>query len=776
MHFSNRARELRRGSPTLRRLAAALIAGTMLCPGAAAAAPRAEATITRTEFGVPHIKAKDYRGLGFGIAYAEAEDNICLMADTYLSVSAQRSKYLGSEAMTRVGLVPATSLDSDVYYATMLDAKALRGEFKRQSRDYRDLVSGWVAGYNRFLADRGERLPADCAGQAWVRPITSDDVIRSLNSFSMLSGTAAAAAKITSAAPPSVGATQSESAAVSSVSDVVSLPDDARLGSNGWAFGGDATVNGRGLVVGNPHFPWFGPNRFYQMHLTIPGKLDVAGAGIINQPFVGIGFNKDVAWTHTVDTAAHMTLFKLKLDPADPTVYFVDGRRVPMERRDIRIEIKDAEPLNRTVYLTRYGPILAIPGTSYAWTKDTAFAVRDANRTNIRGGDGWLAMGRSRNVREIRAALAKHLHVPFLNTMAADRHGDALYADISAAANVSAERFAKCGTVSEPTPGFLQRIYTLDGSRSACGWETATGTPEPGLLPASDMATIYRRDFVQNSNDSYRWTNRAAEIPELGPMMGTDPKPLPDMRTRSGIQEIRDFLATRKFDIDSGAATMLGNKNFAAGLALAPMLELCKRAAAPKRACAALAKWDGKAEIDSRGAMLFSLFWGKAAVRPDLWTRAFDPSDIVATPSSLDTAGTKGDALLADLAAAADILDKMGIALDAPLGEVQFAERGDERIPISGGMTGGILNYTAALPTKDGFAVVHGASYVQSVTFDDDGPIAKAILTYSQSVDPKSAHYADQTREFSGKKLHRFPFDALEIKEQAISTPKTIRE
>jgi len=767
---------LRRVSPTTQRLAAAVIAGTMLAPVAAAAPPRAEATITRTEFGVPHVEAKDYRGLGFGIAYAEAEDNICLMADTYLSVSAQRSKYLGAEAMTRVGLVPANNLDSDVYYATMLDAKALRAEFRRRSSDYRNLVSGWVAGYNRFLVDNRDRLPADCAGQAWVRSITSDDVIRSLNSFSMLSGTAAAAAKITSAAPPSVDTAQSESASAIPVSAAFALPEDARLGSNGWAFGGDATANGRGLVVGNPHFPWFGPNRFYQMHLTIPGKLDVAGAGIINQPFVGIGFNKDVAWTHTVDTAAHMTLFKLKLDPADPTAYVVDGRRVPMERQEIRVEIKDAAPVTRSIYVTRYGPILAIPETPYAWTRDTAFAVRDANRTNIRGGDGWIAMGRARNVRELRAALAKHLHVPFLNTIAADRHGDALYADISAAANVSAERFAKCGTVSEPVPGFLQRIYTLDGSRSTCGWEAASGTPEPGLLPASAMATIYRRDFVQNSNDSYRWTNPAAEIPELGPMMGTDPRPLPDMRTRSGIQEIRAFLATRKFDIDSGAATMLGNKNFAAGLALSPILDLCKRPAAPKRACAALAKWDGKAEIDSRGAMLFSLFWGKAAVRPDLWTRAFDRSDIVGTPSSLDTAGAKGDALLADLAAAADILDKMDVALDVPLGEVQFAERGDERIPISGGMTGGVLNYTAALPTKGGFAVVHGASYVQSVTFDDDGPIAKAILTYSQSVDPKSPHYADQTREFSKEKLHRFPFSANEIKEQAIGAPKTIRE
>lgn len=758
-----------------RQISALLIAGSLMAPAVADAAPKAEATITRTQFGVPHVKAKDFRAVGFGIAYAEAEDNICLMADTYLSVSAQRSHHLGAQGTTLVGLVPVNNVDSDIYYATMLDTNALRAELRQRSKDYRNLVAGWVAGYNRFIAENRDRLPAECAGQSWVRPITSDDVVRSLNSFSMLSGTATAAAKITSAAPPS-GDQADRAAAPMGAIAATEIPEGARFGSNGWAFGGDATSNGRGLVVGNPHFPWVGPNRFYQMHLTIPGKLDVAGAAIVNQPFVGIGFNKDVAWTHTVDTAAHMTLFKLTLDPSDPTVYLVDGKRVPMERREIRVAVKDALPVVRTIYLTRYGPIFAMPDTPYAWTRDTAFAVRDANRDNIRGGDGWLAMARARNVRELRAALASHLHVPFLNTMAADRNGEALYADISAAANISADRFADCGTVSAPTPGFLQRLYVLDGSRSACGWETAAGTAVPGLLPASDMSTIYRRDFVQNSNDSYRWTNPAADIPELGPMMGVDPRPLPDMRTRSGIKEIRSFLASRKFDIDTAAAAMLGNRNFAGELALAPMLDLCKRPAAPKRACAALAKWDGKAEIDSRSAMLFSLFWGKAAKRADLWSRPFERSDIVGTPASLATAGDKGDALLADLAAAADTLDKMGVALDAPLGKVQFAERGKERIPISGGMTGGVLNYTAALPTDGGFAVVHGASYVQSVTFDDDGPIAKAILTYSQSVDPNSPHYADQTREFSRKKLYRFPFDDREIEEQAIGSPKTIRE
>ncbi len=51
-----------------------------------------------------------------------------------------------------------------------------------------------------------------------------------------------------------------------------------QIGSNAYAFGKEATENGRGLVYGNPHFPWDGSERLYQTHLKIPGKVDVAGA------------------------------------------------------------------------------------------------------------------------------------------------------------------------------------------------------------------------------------------------------------------------------------------------------------------------------------------------------------------------------------------------------------------------------------------------------------------------------------------------------------------
>ncbi|GAB1332407.1 hypothetical protein ACE1SV_67460 [Streptomyces sennicomposti] len=46
--------------------------------------------------------------------------------------------------------------------------------------------------------------------------------------------------------------------------------------------------------------------------------------------------------------------------------------------------------------------------------------------------------------------------------------------------------------------------------------------------------------------------------------------------------------------------------------------------------------------------------------------------------------------------------------------------------------------------------VVFGSGFVQEVGFTADGPPqTSSLLTYSQSADPTSPHYADQTRLFS---------------------------
>ena len=78
---------------------------------AAGGAARYQATIVRTAYGVPHITARDFGSLGYGYGFALASDDLCTMAQTYVTVEGERSRYFGPDATvagSRAGS-PATS-------------------------------------------------------------------------------------------------------------------------------------------------------------------------------------------------------------------------------------------------------------------------------------------------------------------------------------------------------------------------------------------------------------------------------------------------------------------------------------------------------------------------------------------------------------------------------------------------------------------------------------------------------------------------------------------
>jgi acyl-homoserine-lactone acylase len=734
-----------------------------------ARAQRLEATIVRTTYGIPHITARDWAGIGYGVGYAYAQDNLCLLAEEFVTVAGERSRHFGPKASAVLGFGKVDNLSSDLFFRSTIDVPALRKSGAKRPRDEQRLVAGYVAGYNRRLRDLGpERMPADCRGKAWVRPITGDDMLRMTEKSVLLASSLALAPFVANAAPP--GAQQA------SASDA-SLPDAGAwgVGSNGWAFGGDVTADGRGLLVGNPHFPWHGPARFWQLHMTIPGTLDVMGATIAGTPLVSLGFNRDVAWTHTVTEARHFTLYELALDPNDPLTYRIDGKPEKMRRVAVTVPMPEGTPpVTRTLYASRYGPMLVSPFLGLGWTKERAFAIRDANRGNQRGLAAWMRIGQARSVADVRAAVSETLGIPWVNTIAADRGGNALHADVTAVPNVSAAIVAACTT---PRSAMLaRRVTLLDGSRSACAWSEARGTPAPGLMRAVDQAVYLRRDYVANSNDSYWLSNPKAPYAALSPILGSHGI-AQSLRTRSGLIEIGRALQAGKISRETAKTLAFANKSLAAELVVDRVLALCVGNNAAAAACAALRGWDRRFDVDSRGAYLFHLFWTSARALPNLWAVPFDASDPVNTPRDLVTQGEAGSKLIAALVGAADKLTKDGIAFDARWGDVHFAMRGDDRVPVHGGDGAhGVLNVQMSDPAPGGLTPRHGTSYIQVVGFDERGPVADAVLSYSQSTDPASPHFGDQTRLYARKGWHRLPFTAAEIAADGAGAPLKISE
>ena len=492
--------------------AALLAAATVLSTVSSVAAEPGHglaADIRYTEYGVPHITARDFPGLGYGYGYAAATDNVCLLAEHYLTVGAQRSRYLGPDAPANTAYLDVPdNLASDLYFQQVNDSgvveRAVAGRHGPR-REVREIVRGYVAGYNRYLRENRITDPA-CRGAAWVRPITETDVYRHFYAVTTYGGLGQVAGAVVAATPPTAPSTPAP-IPPDAVARVRAALDDTDMGSNAIAVGSDGTANGRGLLLGNPHFPWHGQRRFWQSQLTVPGRMDVSGASLLGLPLVQIGFNRDVAWSHTVSTATTFGLYQLTLTPGDPTSYLVDGRAEKMTSRRVSVRVRNADgsvgTATRTLYSTRYGPVLSpVFGVPLDWTTTTAYAFRDANHGNLRGLDTWFELGRTTSTRDVVRVLTRTQGVPWVNTIATDRSGRALYADIQVVPHVTDELAARCSTPLGQLLFPAAGISVLDGTRRDCAWGTDRDAVVPGIFGPSRLPVLTRTDYVENSNDS----------------------------------------------------------------------------------------------------------------------------------------------------------------------------------------------------------------------------------------------------------------------------------
>jgi acyl-homoserine-lactone acylase len=746
------------------------------------------AEIQRTSYGVAHITARDFGGLGFGEGYAQAEDHLCSIADQVVKARGERSKYFGSGK-------------GDEHLANDITMKAFgmseRGAayLTKQPREIQDWYAGFAAGYNRFLAlTPKDKYPGWCRGADWVFPITPQDMT-AYQQVTLLV-TTSFAPMIASAAPPPAGPAVTPS---NGEEDLAAIdPPKPDWASNGWAIGKDLAAGKRGMLIANPHYPWVGSNRFWEKHLVVPGKLNVYGVGLVGNIGVSIGFNKDIAWTHTVSAGKRYTAYTLDLIPGKPTTYRYGGGEREMSRREVTVEVKQADgslkKIQRTVWFSHYGPIVNVAGLG--WTAKRVVAVRDANFDNHGAAAQWFDMQRASNMREFQAAHEKHQGMPWVNTIAASRDGEAWYADTASSPNLSAEAIGlwKARLQSDPvTKRFEQQgMVLLDGSDPRFEWRDDPKSTKPGIVGYDGTPRIERADYVFNANDSFWIANSHAPlVGGYSPMHG-EQNTVRSLRTRNNDLTLSNLSPDKpagsdgRFTLDEMANAILSNRSLAAELFKDELAARCEKAAMGEP-CKVLAAWNGRYDLESRGAALFREFLmqyqqADYLAKGRLYAVDFDPKDPTNTPRGL----APGDLAIENLAKAVKVLQGRNIALDTPLGELQYADKAGRRMPVHGGdgFTDGLMNMQRnsrntttlepmdepkAVPgsralTEKGYPVVHGSSFLMALEFTDKGPRAKAFLTYSQSGDPTSPHFSDQTGLFANKQWRPVLFEVSAVR------------
>lgn len=731
-----------------------------------------EATIRRTTGGVPHIVADDLKSAAFGHGYAQAQDNVCMLAEAVVKARSERAKYFGPgpDVQFAPGASVGLNIINDFSYKAQQIYAGAEAEFPNLSPESRALIEGFTEGYNRYVNETDvSQFPAECANQDWVKPITPVDLLahyRIVGQYA--SGALFATGAVFLAVPPGESPAPTPVSSVTNVDEVNQLLKnvvataeagaksqtnfaDMGLASNAWGIGSELTEQGRGALLANPHFPYTGHRRLYEVQMTVPGYLNVHGAGLLGTAIPLINFNENLAWSHTVTTSRRFTWYELVLKDGDNLTYVKDGVEKPITTETYQIEVNmgpQTVTLERTFYFSEYGPMIAANAVSNqlpAWGQNgalnssslVAHTYRDANANT--GGllDTWLSMSRASNLEEFQAVFQNCGSTLWTNTTYADDQGNAFYIDSSSVPNLSEKaialvNFRRAGSAAYAGL-FDQGVTLLDGRLSQEDWvETACGP----LVPYDQKPKLVRSDWVQNSNSSYWSTNPDEFLTGFSPLFGEEKAPI-NPRTRLGIKMLQNIMdpgfpdaplpagQDGKFNAEELIGVIWNNRAWYAEQFLPELLQRCTViGSTPVNSidlstwCQTLSNWDGLYNRDSVGAHIFRVFM--ANYRNDLdsdLTTPFSPADPVGTPAdpSEENAGTETDTMLLALANGVSALQSQGIQPTDALGALQYYRASGGIAPGSGGTP---VFQTQPIPWHGGDGNIDGAFNAIGVVTD----------------------------------------------------------
>jgi penicillin amidase len=358
------------------------------------------------------------------------------------------------------------------------------------------------------------------------------------------------------------------------------------VGSNNWAVAPARTRDGHAILAGDPHLELTLPSVWYEAHLVVPGRLDVAGVTLPGAPGVVIGFNRDIAWSFTNTGADVLDLYRETVDtPEQPTRYLLDGEwRVLQLREEAYRDRKGRLLAVDTLRFTHRGPMRR---TEAGWVSARWTVLEPSAEVDV-----FLRAARASSV-AMWLDVMRDYGAPIQNGLVADRSG--------AIAIRSSGRYPV-------RPGSGRGDLVFDGSSRAADWR--------GFLP------VERYPFALNPQQEFLASaNQQPVDPAVDPTyLGANwPAPFRAIRINSLLRGDSAVTpeAMRRMQTDPGSAR--ADSLVPWFLHAAAAMEAAG-ASDPtlSRARALLAEWDRRYTPDNRRAILFEL-----AMR-DLVRRLFD--------------------------------------------------------------------------------------------------------------------------------------------------------
>ncbi len=673
-----------------------------------------QVTITRDDWGIPHVHGRTDADAVFGMIYAQAEDDFKRVEMNYLTALGWTAEAEGESAIWQ-----------DLRQKLWVDQDELKKLYAQSPDWLKQLMDAWADGLNWYLATHPEVHPKVITRfEPWMALSFTEgsiggDIERvDLPDLAKFYGADPATTIALAQTPPSSWAEPT--------------------GSNGIAIAPKLSADGHALLLINPHVTFYFRS---ESQMSSDQGLDAYGASTWGQFFIYQGFNRHIGWMHTSTGVDAVDEFTETIVRKDGKLFYRYGKVLrPVTSREIsvRYRAKDGSMKSRTftAYFTHHGPIVA--SAHGKWIAEALM-----NRPIPALEQSWL--------RTKASDLASYMKVAELE---ANSSNNTLFADDK-------------GEIAFLVPQFVPKRnsafdYTkpVDGSNPATDWQ--------GLTPPKDMPNVINppNGWVFNTNDwpwsaAGRYSAKAADYPRYFDTFGENPRGIHATRMLTGASGFtKAKLITDAFDSYLPAFARLIPilvKDYDALPASDPLKATL---AGP---IAVLRHWDyrwGIASIPTSVAVFWGdTLWDEVAplaaasdIDPDAEvTRMYDYMAEKATPAMR----------LKALNEAVDRLQKDFGNWGVPWGEINRYQRLDNSIephfddskpsiavPFTSSRWGSLASFGAhRWPGTKRYYGNSGNSFVAVIDF---GPkvSARAIHVGGQSGNPASPHFTDQAGRY----------------------------
>jgi len=672
----------------------------------------ASVTITRDDWGIPHIRGKTDADAVFGLMYAQAEDDFNRVETNYLNAMGRLAEAEGESAVWQ-----------DLRMKLFIDPDSMKARYAASPAWLQKLMNAYADGLNYYLHTHPEVTPR---------------VIRRFEPWMALSfSEGSIGGDIERVSLAQLEAFYGRRAPVA-------METDNRFreprGSNGFAIAPQNTRNGHALLLINPHTSFF-----FRAEVQVASDegLNAYGAVTWGQFFVYQGFNERAGWMHTssgVDVVDEY--LETVTERNGRHFYRYGGEERPVTTSTITVPYRAGGRMASrafTVYRTHHGPV-----------------VREA--------DGkWVSIALMQ--RPVEA-----LSQSFLRTKARDYRSFMQVAELRANSSNNTIFADAEGTIAYLHPQFIPRrddrfdfTKPVDGSDPATDWKG---------LHALDEAPHLRNPpngWIQNTNN---WPYSAAgefspkreRFPRYMDAAGENPR---------GIHAVMVLQGRKDFTLESLNQAAYDPYLTAFARLIPTLLRAydATPASDPLRArlageIAALRGWDFRWSATSVPTSL-AVFWGE-----ELWGRVA-PEARRGGISVYDFMADRAPARqkLEALAAASDRLTADFGTWRTPWGEINRFQRitGDIAqpfsdaapsipIPFTSAQWGSLASFGARrYPGTKRYYGTSGNSFVAVVEFGDSVR-ARAVTAGGQSGNPRSPHFNDQARRYAAGSLREVYF------------------